>query len=226
MIELVEVTKSYPMGEVAYQALRGISLRIGEGEYSSVTGASGSGKSTLLHLIGGLHQPTSGDVFLEGENLKNLSREELANVRGSKIGFIFQRFFLLPRVDALYNVELPLVYQGVKPRARRSRARECLKRVGLGQHMDHLPNQLSGGQSQRVAIARALVNSSPLLLCDEPTGNLDSKTGKSIMEIFDELNKEGKTIVNVTHERELAAEANREIILKDGKLKEDRYDPA
>ncbi len=226
MIELMEVTKSYPMGEVAYQALRGISLQITKGEYASVTGPSGSGKSTLLHLIGGLHQPTSGDVLLEDENLKDLSREKLANLRGRKIGFVFQRFYLLPRADALYNVELPLIYQGVRPKDRRPRARNCLERVGLGNYMDHLPNQLSGGQSQRVAIARALVNNPPLLLCDEPTGNLDSKTGKTIMEIFDDLNEEGKTIVNVTHERELAEEAKREIILKDGKLEEDRYDPS
>lgn len=224
MIKLLNVTKSYPMGEVVYRALRGVSLEILEGEYASVTGASGSGKSTLLHLAGGLHQPTSGEVFLDGENLGKLSREKLANLRGVKVGFVFQRFYLLPRAEALYNVELPLVYQGMRPRERRSRARKCLEQVGLGDHMDHHPNQLSGGQSQRVAIARSLVNDPPVLLCDEPTGNLDSKTGKSIMEIFDELNKGGKTVVNVTHERELAAQANREIILKDGRIEEDKHD--
>lgn len=224
MIELNNVTKDYPMGEVVYRALRGITLEIDEGEYASVTGPSGSGKSTLLHLIGGLHQPTTGEVFLDGENLGKLSREQLAGVRSKRIGFVFQRFYLVPRADALYNVELPLVYVGVSPKERRRRAGECLKQVGLGDHLDHFPNQLSGGQSQRVAIARALVNSPPLLLCDEPTGNLDSKTGKEIMGIFDELNLEGKTIVNVTHERELAAQAKREIILLDGKIEEDRHD--
>lgn len=224
MIELSDVKKDYPMGEVVYPALRGISLEVKDGEYLSVTGASGSGKSTLLHLIGGLHQPTSGEVYLEGENLSKLSRQELARIRNAKIGFVFQRFYLLPRADALYNVELPLVYAGVSPSKRRQRARECLKRVRLEDHITHQPSQLSGGESQRVAIARALVNSPPLLLCDEPTGNLDSVTGKEIMEIFDELNLEGKTIVNVTHERELAAQAKREIILLDGKIEEDRHD--
>lgn len=214
------------MGEVVYRALRGITLEIAEGEYASVTGPSGSGKSTLLHLIGGLHQPTRGEVLLDGENLGMLSPEQLAGVRSKSIGFIFQRFYLVPRADALYNVELPLVYVGVSPKERRRRARKCLEQVGLGDHLDHFPNQLSGGQSQRVAIARALVNSPPLLLCDEPTGNLDSKTGKEIMGIFDELNLEEKTIVNVTHERELAAQAKREIILRDGKIEEDRHDIA
>jgi putative ABC transport system ATP-binding protein len=223
MIELKGVTKDYPMGEVVYHALRGIDLKIERGEGVVVTGASGSGKSTLLHVMGALHRPTSGEIFLDGKELSLLSREGLARIRNAKIGFAFQRFYLLPRANALYNVELPLIYAGVNPRERQQRARECLEKVGLLDHAHHVPNQLSGGESQRVAIARALVNSPPLLLADEPTGNLDSHTSREIMDIFFLLNEEGKTVVLVTHERDLAAQAKRVIVLRDGRIEKDNY---
>ncbi len=222
MIELKSVTKDYPMGEVVYRALRGIDLEVREGECAAITGASGSGKSTLMHIIGALHRPTSGQALLDGENLGDLSREELARIRNAKIGFIFQQFFLLPRSTALANVELPLAYAGVPRKERSKIARACLERVGLGGHAHHRPTQLSGGESQRVAIARALANSPRLILGDEPTGNLDSHTSQEILALFHSLHDEGKTVVLVTHEQEIAQVTNREIILKDGLVEEDR----
>ena len=222
MIALKKVTKDYPMGEVVYRALRGIDLEVREGEFAAITGASGSGKSTLMHIIGALHRPTSGQAVLDGEDLGNLSREELARIRNAKIGFIFQQFFLLPRSTALANVELPLAYAGVPWKERSKIALACLERVGLGGHAHHRPTQLSGGESQRVAIARGLANSPRLILGDEPTGNLDSHTSQEILALFHSLHDEGKTVVLVTHEQEIAQVTNREIILKDGLVKEDR----
>jgi len=222
MIELTNVTKDYPMGEVVYRALLGIDLRIGEREYVAITGASGSGKSTLMHVIGALHRPTSGTALFDGEDLGRLSREELAKIRNAKIGFIFQQFFLLPRSTAQQNVELPLAYAGIRPKERREQARTCLERVGLAKFGHHRPTQLSGGQSQRVAIARALANSPRLVLGDEPTGNLDTKTSEEIIDLFTSLHQEGRTVVIVTHESEIARRAEQEIVLRDGLIEEDR----
>ena len=222
MIELRNVTKDYPMGEVVYRALRGIDLEVREGEFAAITGASGSGKSTLMHVIGALHRPTSGKALFDEQDLGTLSREELARIRNAKIGFIFQQFFLLPRSTALANVELPLAYAGVSRKNRAEIARACLERVGLGEYTHHRPTQLSGGQSQRVAIARGLANSPRLILGDEPTGNLDSHTTEEILALFHSLHDEGKTVVLVTHEQEIAQVTKREIVLKDGLVEEDR----
>jgi len=210
------------MGEVVYRALRGIDLRIDEREFVAITGPSGSGKSTLMHVIGALHRPTSGEALFDGENLGTLSREDLANIRNKKVGFIFQQFFLLPRSTTLQNVELPMIYTGERPKERRERALACLDRVGLVDHAHHKPTQLSGGESQRVAIARALVNSPRLILGDEPTGNLDSHTSEEIIDLFTSLHREGRTVVIVTHESEIARRAGREIVLRDGQVEEDR----
>ncbi|HAF71295.1 TPA: macrolide ABC transporter ATP-binding protein [Candidatus Acetothermia bacterium] len=223
MVELRKVTKDYPMGGGVYRALRGVDLAIAEGEYVAITGPSGSGKSTLLHLIGALHKPTSGQVLLEGIDLGRLSPEELARLRNAKIGFVFQQFHLLPRLTALENVELPMAYAGLRPKLRRERAQAALARVGLLEFAHHRPNQLSGGQCQRVAIARALVNEPALILADEPTGNLDTKTGDEIVELFSSLHREGRTLVVVTHEPEIAARAPRVVKLRDGRIEEDTH---
>jgi len=211
-----DLEKIYRMGDVEVRALRGVSLDIGAGEFLAVMGASGSGKSTFMNLVGCLDRPTRGSYHLGARDVGKLSRDQLARVRGQQIGFVFQGFNLLPRTNALENVELPMLYQGIGSRERHLRASEALERVGLGDRRDHTPAQLSGGQQQRVAIARALVNRPRLLLADEPTGNLDSRTSVEVMGIFQELNEEGLTVLLVTHEQDIAQHARRVVIFKDG----------
>ena len=215
------VNKYYPMGDEQAHILKDISLSIRKGEYLSVLGPSGSGKSTLMNIIGCLDTATSGSYILEGDAIETLDEEELAHIRSGKIGFIFQNSQLLPRLTARKNVELPLIYAGVSPSQRRRRAEHILKRVGLSDRMDHYPNQLSGGQQQRVAIARALVTNPSLLLADEPTGALDQKTGRQIMQLFGELNAEGRTIIMITHDMNIAAFARRVVHIVDGILSEE-----
>jgi putative ABC transport system ATP-binding protein len=221
VVETRELVKTYRMGDVEVPALRGISLSIGAGEFIAVMGASGSGKSTFMNLIGCLDRPTRGAYLLGGRDVGKLSRDQLARVRGQQIGFVFQGFNLLPRTSALENVELPLLYQGIASRERHRRAAEALERVGLGDRLDHSPAQLSGGQQQRVAIARALVNRPALLLADEPTGNLDSRTSVEVMGIFQDLNEQGLTVLLVTHETDIAEHARRVVTFKDGLLQSD-----
>jgi putative ABC transport system ATP-binding protein len=218
MIRLESVTKAFVLGRENVKVLNDISLSIEEGEFAAIMGPSGSGKSTLMNIIGCLDKPTTGTYFIEGENVSNYSDKELAHVRNKAIGFVFQQFHLLPRLTALKNVELPMIYAGISKQERRMRAEEALRKVGLEDRMDHLPNALSGGQKQRVAIARAIVNKPKLILADEPTGALDSKTSMDIMEQFRELNKEGVTIIVVTHEPEVAEYANRTIMVRDGMI--------
>ncbi|HVO29340.1 MAG TPA: ABC transporter ATP-binding protein [bacterium] len=221
MIETRDVTKTYKLGKgVIVDALRGVSLAIEKGEYVAIMGPSGSGKSTLMHIIGCLDRPSTGNYFLNGEDVAQVGKGRLARIRGREIGFVFQSFNLLPRATLLRNVELPMLYAGVGRRDRRARALEALEKVGLGDRTTHRPNELSGGQRQRAAIARALVNSPTLLLADEPTGNLDSKSGDEVMKIFDGLNAEGHTVVIVTHEPDIAARARRIIRVVDGKIAE------
>lgn len=210
------------MGNTEVKALNGVSFDVQENEYIAIMGPSGSGKSTLMNLIGCLDTPTSGSYILNRQDVSELEDAELAEVRNREIGFVFQTFNLLPRTDCLSNVELPLIYSGVKTAERRSRAAQTLTRVGLGDRMDHKPNELSGGQRQRVAIARALVNNPSILLADEPTGNLDTKTGEEIMMLFEELHRMGNTILVVTHEDEIADHARRIIRLRDGVIEVDR----
>jgi putative ABC transport system ATP-binding protein len=216
VLEVRDVTKHYRMGMEVVRALDGVSLAIHRGEHVAIMGASGSGKSTLLNILGCLDLPTSGQYFLGGQDVASLSQSALALVRGRRVGFVFQTFELLPRATALKNVELPLVYARV-PR-RRERAIEALKRVGLGDRMGHRPNQLSGGQRQRVAIARALAQKPDILLADEPTGNLDSKTGQEILALFEQLNREGQTIVIVTHDPGVAQRCRRIVRISDGRI--------
>ena len=217
LISLHNITKTYRMGEMEIEALRGVSLDIARGDFLAIMGASGSGKSTLLNLIGCLDSPTGGDYLLDGETISRLSGDGLALIRNRKIGFVFQNFNLLPRTTALENVELPLFYGLRSSREeKRKRALTMLTRLGLGERTRHFPSQLSGGQQQRVAIARALVNEPPLILADEPTGNLDSKSSEEIMAIFRRLNSEGITVVMVTHENDVAAYAKRTIHMRDG----------
>ncbi|HEY7194718.1 MAG TPA: ABC transporter ATP-binding protein [Gemmatimonadales bacterium] len=211
-----KLTREYDMGSELVRALRGVSVQIRQNEYVAVMGPSGSGKSTLMNLIGCLDTPTSGEYWLNGQKVSDLADDELARIRNKEIGFVFQTFNLLPRADALHNVELPLIYAGMSAKARRERAAHALERVGLGNRMDHKPNELSGGQRQRVAIARALVNEPSILLADEPTGNLDSTTSTEIMGVFGELHRQGQTVVMVTHEQDIAAHAERVITLRDG----------
>jgi putative ABC transport system ATP-binding protein len=221
LIEVKDLTKVYPMGTEEVRALDGVSLGIGRGEYVAIMGPSGSGKSTLMNLIGCLDTPSSGTYVLNEREVSKLDDNELAAIRNKEIGFVFQTFNLLARTSALGNVELPLIYAGVPRHDRIAKAKAALESVGLGDRMMHKPNELSGGQRQRVAIARALVNNPSLILADEPTGNLDSKTGAELMGLFDDLNKRGNTIVLVTHEEDIAQHARRVVKLMDGRIVHD-----
>ena len=221
LIELSDIHKTYVMGSEEVHALNGVSLGIERGEYVAIMGSSGSGKSTLMNLLGCLDTPTSGSYILNSHAVQDLDDTALAGIRNKEIGFVFQTFNLLARTNALQNVELPLIYAGVSRSTRRERARRALERVGLGDRMHHNPNELSGGQRQRVAIARALVNDPSILLADEPTGNLDSKTGEEIMSVFAKLHGGGNTIILVTHERDIAERARRTIHIRDGKIESD-----
>ena len=221
LIETHDLWKTYVMGAEEIHALRGVSVEIERGEYVAIMGPSGSGKSTLMNLIGCLDTPSQGRYLLNGKEVSTMGDDELARIRNEEIGFVFQTFNLLPRASALHNVELPLVYAGVAKRDRHERARRALEQVELGDRLQHRPNQLSGGQRQRVAIARALVNNPSLLLADEPTGNLDSKTGIEIMGLFNRLHHAGNTIIVVTHEADVAAYADRAIHIRDGQVEKD-----
>ena len=221
LIETVDLWKTYVMGSEEIHALRGVSVQIERGEYVAIMGPSGSGKSTLMNLIGCLDTPSKGSYLLNNKQVSQMDDNELARIRNEEIGFVFQTFNLLPRATALHNVELPLVYAGVPGKERQERARGALEKVELTSRAGHRPNELSGGQRQRVAIARALVNNPSILLADEPTGNLDSKTGVEIMGVFDRLHQGGNTIVLVTHEAEIAAYAHRIIHIRDGQVEKD-----
>ena len=214
------ITKSYPMGDELLPVLKGITLDVQEGEHLSILGPSGSGKSTLMNIIGCLDTPTAGEYILSGQNIGEMSESELARLRRTEIGFVFQNSQLLPRLDARRNVELPLIYAGVPQRERRRRAEAMLERVGLTERIHHFPSQLSGGQQQRVAIARALVTDPAILLADEPTGALDQKTGRQIMQLFSELNAEGRTVIMITHDLGIARYARRTVHIIDGELTE------
>lgn len=221
LIDLKNVSKSYRNGDQELQVLKDVHLEVEEGEFVAIMGPSGSGKSTLMNIIGMLDRPTSGEYYLEGEEVAKLSEKKLAKVRNQQIGFVFQQFFLLSKLNALQNVELPLIYAGVSQSKRKALAEQYLKKVELETRMHHLPSELSGGQKQRVAIARALINHPSIILADEPTGALDTKTGEQIMELLTELNREGKTIIMVTHEPEIAAFAKRQIVIRDGVISSD-----
>lgn len=218
MIQLDNILKSYPVADDDLIVLKEIDLQIDKGEFVAIMGPSGSGKSTLMNIIGCLDKPTSGNYVLNGKQVSDYDEKELARVRNQSVGFVFQQFQLLSRLNALQNVELPMIYAGVGKKERIERAEEALEKVGLAERADHLPNALSGGQKQRVAIARAIVNEPDIILADEPTGALDSKTGVQIMEMFTELNQEGVTVILVTHEAEIASYAERTIFVRDGKL--------
>jgi putative ABC transport system ATP-binding protein len=220
-IKTEDLSKSYVMGTETVHALNGVSMVIRRGEYVAIMGPSGSGKSTLMNLIGCLDAPTSGKYWLAGRLVSDMNDDDLAYIRNKDIGFVFQTFNLLPRATALHNVELPLIYNGTPPEERLAKAKRALESVDLSSRMNHRPNELSGGQRQRVAVARALVNSPSIVLADEPTGNLDSKTGDEIMALFQRLHNEGNTIILVTHERDIAEHANRIIQIRDGKIEKD-----
>lgn len=222
MIKIENLGKIYDTGKISVEALKEVNLQIRKDEFVSIMGASGSGKSTLMNILGCLDRPTSGRYTLDEVSVENLNEVELAAIRNKKIGFVFQSFNLLPRTSALKNVELPMTYAGISKKERRQKALEVLEKVGLGDRVDHLPNELSGGQKQRVAIARALVNDPSILLADEPTGNLDTKSGQEIMSIFQQLNREGVTVVLVTHEPEIAQHTKRIVLFRDGRLIEDK----
>ncbi len=221
VIEIENVTKLYKMGEEIVHALLGVSIRVHRNEYLAVMGPSGSGKSTLMNMLGCLDTPTSGKYHFTGKDVSGMSDDELADIRNREIGFVFQTFNLLPRSSSLQNVELPLVYAGLPPAQRREKAIQTLRDVGLGERMSHKPNELSGGQRQRVAIARALVNNPSIILADEPTGNLDSKTGEEIMQLLEVLYEKGNTIIVVTHEEDIARHARRIVRLRDGLIESD-----
>ena len=218
VINLKNITKDYRLGREKLRVLHGINLSVKQGEFVALMGPSGSGKSTLMNIIGCLDTPSSGDYFLQGHNVSQLKDDDLAKVRNESIGFIFQNFNLMPKMTALENVELPLVYAGIPKKERKEKAIECLENVGLADRMSHKPNELSGGQRQRVAVARSLVNSPSLLLADEPTGNLDTTTSNEIMALFHELHDKGNTIIIVTHEEDIALHAKRIVRLVDGKV--------
>ncbi|MFS1664472.1 ABC transporter ATP-binding protein [Streptococcus sp. zg-JUN1979] len=222
LISLEHIHKSYQNGEQTLDVLKDISLEVNEGDFLAIMGPSGSGKSTLMNIIGMLDRPSEGAYYLDGQDVANLSEKKLARVRNHQIGFVFQQFFLLSKLNAFQNVELPLIYAGVSPLKRKQLAEQFLTKVELESRMHHLPSELSGGQKQRVAIARALVNNPSIILADEPTGALDSKTGAQIMELLTELNQEGKTIIMVTHEPEIADYAKRVIVIRDGVISSDR----
>lgn len=221
LIDLRNINKTYRNGDQELKVLKNINLTVEEGEFVAIMGPSGSGKSTLMNIIGMLDRPSTGEYFLENEDVANLGDKKLAKVRNNQIGFVFQQFFLLSKLNALQNVELPLIYAGVSQGSRKNLAKQYLEKVDLGTRMTHLPSELSGGQKQRVAIARALVNNPSIILADEPTGALDTKTGEQIMELLTELNSEGKTIIMVTHEPEIAAYAKRQIVIRDGVISSD-----
>jgi putative ABC transport system ATP-binding protein len=222
LIRIRDLERRYVMGGEVIHALRGVSLSIRRNEYVAIMGPSGSGKSTMMNVLGCLDTPDAGEYWLNGQEVSRLTDDALARVRNKEIGFVFQTFNLLPRATALHNVELPLIYAGLSARERRDRAIAALERVGLGNRMDHRPNELSGGQRQRVAIARALVNQPSILLADEPTGNLDSTTSADIMQVFGELHAMGQTVIMVTHEPDIAAFAERVVVLRDGRVESDR----
>jgi putative ABC transport system ATP-binding protein len=221
LIDLQDITKVYQIGIQKVEALQGISLQIEKNEYLAIMGPSGSGKSTLMNILGCLDTPTAGSYAFGGELVSDMNDDQLAEIRNREIGFVFQTFNLLPRANAIHNVELPLIYNGTATTKRKKIAEEALKRVGLGDRMDHRPNELSGGQRQRVAIARALANNPSVILADEPTGNLDTRTGDEIMEIFEELHDAGNTIIVVTHEEYIAEHSNRIVRLRDGLVERD-----
>jgi len=218
IIQIENLTKIYDTGSIQVEALKSVSLNVDKNEYVAIMGASGSGKSTLMNIIGCLDRMTSGKYILDGEDVSTLNDTQLAEIRNKKIGFVFQAFNLLPRLTALGNVELPMIYAGIPGSQRYKRAKEALEKVGLGDRIHHRPNELSGGQKQRVAIARALVNNPAILLADEPTGNLDTKSSIEIMDIFESLNEEGVTIVMVTHEADIATHTKRNVVFRDGEI--------
>lgn len=223
IIRLVDIVKSYIMGDSVVHALDHVNVQIGEGEFTSIMGPSGSGKSTMMNILGCLDRPTSGHYFLRGRDIAGYNDDELAHTRNAEIGFVFQNFNLLPKLTAQVNVALPLVYAGIDEEERMVRAARALESVGLGNRLDHKPNEMSGGQRQRVAIARALVNNPAIIMADEPTGNLDTKSSYEILDIFKAMNDEGKTIVMVTHEPDIAQQTKRILVMRDGKLVSDEW---
>ncbi|HDP36572.1 MAG TPA: ABC transporter ATP-binding protein [Candidatus Atribacteria bacterium] len=221
MLEIKKIKKIYQMGKVKVEALRGVSFYIDKGEFVAIMGPSGSGKSTLMHIIGCLDQPTEGNFIIGGKDVSKLNDDKLAEIRNKSIGFVFQQFNLLSRTSILHNVEIPLIYAGLKTKRRREMAKQALESVGLGERIRHKPNEISGGEKQRAAIARALVNNPLIILADEPTGNLDTKAGEEIMKIFSKLHQQGNTVIMVTHEVEVARHARRIVHLRDGLIEKD-----